>query len=152
MYGLIKTHKVVNPTRMITSGCSTAMEVLFRFVETALFSLVIDLEPRIRDMEHMANIVEELLWNLLSKSVIVGFDIVNIFPSIDNKFLLNTVFEILESRGNKFPPTQSVVEALELCLTCNNTIFNNDDYLQIDVTAQGLHVLLLSGISSIHFR
>ena len=85
---------------------------------------------------------------LPSKSVIVRFDIVNIFPSIDNKFLLNTVFEILESRGNKFP---SVIEALELCLTCNNTIFNNDDYLQIDVTAQGPHVLLLYRISSIHF-
>ena len=32
------------------------------------------------------------------------------------------------------------VEALELCLTCNNFIFNNENYLEIDVTAQGRHM------------
>ena len=29
------------------------------------------------------------------------------------------------------------VEALELCLTCNNSIFNNENYLEIDGAAQG---------------
>ena len=53
------------------------------------------------------------------------------------------VFENYESRVNKFPPTQSVIEALELCLTCNNSIFNNKNYLQTDGTAQGPHVLRL---------
>ena len=53
---------------------------------------------------------------------------------------MKTVFEILESRVNKFPPTQSIIEALELCLTCNNSIFNNQNYLQTDGTAQGLHM------------
>ena len=32
MYGNIKTHKINNPTRVITSGCSTAVESLI-FVE-----------------------------------------------------------------------------------------------------------------------
>ena len=34
-----------------------------------------------------------------------------------------------------------MLEALELCLTCNNSIFNNENYLQIDGTAQGPHML-----------
>ena len=62
------------------------------------------------------------------------------FPSIDNDFGLKVIFEILESRVNKFPPTQFVIETLELCLTCNNSIFNDKNYLQTDGTAQGKHM------------
>ena len=38
IYGLIKTHKVDNPVRIITSGCNTAVENLSIFVEKVLFS------------------------------------------------------------------------------------------------------------------
>ena len=94
----------------------------------------------------MLNIVDELdISNLPSESILVGLSIYifNMFPSIDNNFGLKTVFENYESRVNKFPPTQSVIEALELCLTCNNSIFNNKNYLRTDGTAQGPHVLRL---------
>ena len=53
---------------------------------------------------------------------------------------MKTVFEILKSRAYKFPPTQSVIEALDLCLTCNKSIFNNKNYLQTDGTAQEPHI------------
>ena len=89
----------------------------------------------------MLNIIDKLSRsNLLSESILVGFDIANMFPSFDNNFGLKTVFEILEPRGNKFPPTRSVIEALELCLTFNNSIFNNKNYLQTDSTAQGTYM------------
>ena len=134
MYGLIKTHRVHNPARVVTTGCSTAME-------TVLFDLRNDLPSHLRDMAHMPNIVDELnRSNLPSESILVGFDTVNMFSSIDNNFRLKTVFEILESLINKFPPTQSVIEALEHCLTCNNSIFNNKNYLQTDGTTQGPHM------------
>ena len=55
--------------------------------------------------------------------------------TIENNFRLKMVFEILESRINKFPPTQSEIEALELFLICNNSIFNNNNCLQTDATA-----------------
>ena len=116
------------------------MEKLSKFVETVLFDLANDLPSRRRDTGHMLNIVDELnRSNLPSESVLAGTDILNMFPSIDNNFGLKTVFEILESRVYKFPPTQSVIEALELCLTCNNSIFNNTNYLQTNDTAQGPH-------------
>ena len=101
---------------MITRECSTAIAKLSVFAETVLFDLTNDLPCCIRDTGHVLNIVDELnRSNFPSESILVGFDIVNMFPSIDNNFGLKTVFEILKSRANKFPPTQSVIEALELC-------------------------------------
>ena len=61
----------------------------------------------------MLNIFDELnRLNLPCEYIVVAFDVVNMFPSIDNNFGLKTIFEILESCVNKFPPTQSVIEAL----------------------------------------
>ena len=48
MYGLIKTHKVDNPTRVITSGCGTAIENLSIFVEKCLFEEIQKIDTRIR--------------------------------------------------------------------------------------------------------
>ena len=144
MYSLIKTHESGNLARVITNGCSTAIEKLSIFIETISFDLANDLPSRIRDTEHMLNIVDELnRWNLPTESIIVGFDIVNMFPSIDNNFGLKMVFKHLESHVNKFRPIQSVIEALELCLICNNSIFNSKNYLQTDGTAQGPHMSCL---------
>ena len=108
------------------------------FVETVSFDLANDLPSRIRDTGHTLNIVDELnRSNLPCESTLVGFDIVNMLPSIYNDVGLKTVFKILDSRVNKFPPTQSVIEALELCLTCNNSIFNNKNYLQTMAQLKG---------------
>ena len=39
--------------------------------------------------------------------------------------------------SKNIPPTKCLLVALELCLTCSNSIFDNEYYLQIDGTAQG---------------
>ena len=73
---------------------------------------------------NVLNFVDELdRLNLPSESIVVGFDIVNIFPSINNNFEMKAVFEILESRVNTFALTETVIEAIELCPTNNNSIF-----------------------------
>ena len=63
------------------------------------------------------------------------------FPSIDNKPGLKSVHDILELRDSKFLPTSCVIEALELCLSCNKSTFNNTNYLQTVGTAQGPYML-----------
>ena len=63
------------------------------------------------------------------------------FPSIDNKMGINFVIKFLDERSCKDPLTQCAAEALELCLNCNNSVFNNTNYMQTDVTAQGSHML-----------
>ena len=95
MYGLIKTHKNDNPARIITSGCNTAIESLSIFVEKVLYDIASNLPSRIKDTGHMLDIIDEINnFNLPTNSVLVGFDIVNMFPSIDNKSGLKSVQNI----------------------------------------------------------
>ena len=70
-------------------------------------------------------------------SILVSFDIINMFPNIDNNLGLSSVKKYLDLCSKNIPPTNCLLEALELCLTCNNSIFNNENYLQIDDTAEG---------------
>ena len=72
--------------------------------------------------------------------MLVSFDLVNMFPSIDNESGLEAVKNALESRVEQFPPTLCITEALELRLKCNNSIFNKKHFLQNDGTAQGPHM------------
>ena len=86
MYGLVKTHKNNNPARIITSGCNTAIESSSIFVAKVLYDIASNLPSRIKDTEHMLDIIDETNSSSLpSNSILVGFDIVNMFPSIDNK-------------------------------------------------------------------
>ena len=85
----------------------------------------------------MLDITEDLNnLNLHPESVLVSLYIINMFPSIDDKMRINSVIKLLNKRPFKNPPTQCVLEALELCLNCNNSIFNNTNYIQTDGTAQ----------------
>ena len=80
------------------------------------------------------------------------------FPNIDNKSGLDAVKSVLLKRSTNTPPVECILEDLELCLanqwpgfymimasvmkdlTCNNSIFNNRNFLQTDGTAQGPHM------------
>ena len=86
MYGLVKTHKVNNPVRVITTGCGTAVENFSIFVERYLYAEVLKIESRIQDTSEMLNFIDYLYKcnNLTEDSSLVSFDIVNMFPSIDN--------------------------------------------------------------------
>ena len=53
---------------------------------------------------------------------------------------ITSVRKYLDERESKDLPTDCVIEALELCLSCNNSVFNNTNYLQTDGTAQGPHM------------
>ena len=60
MYSLVKTHKANNPVRIITSGCSTAVENLSIFVEKVLYKEVEIIPSRIKDTSHMLDIIDNL--------------------------------------------------------------------------------------------
>ena len=92
----------------------------------------------------MLDIIDDLKsLNLHPESVLVSFEIINMFPSINNKMGINSVKNFLDERACKDPPTKCVIEALELCLSCNNSVFNNTNYIQTDGTAQGPHMSCL---------
>ena len=70
----------------------------------------------------------------------ISFDIVNIFPSIDNISALEAVSEILSNREADFPPVKCISEALTISLECNNSVLDNVFYLQENGTAMGPHM------------
>ena len=77
----------------------------------------------------MLEIIDNINKSMLSEnSVLVSFDVVNMFPNIDNKSDLLSVKEAC------------TFDALEICLTCNNSKFNHQHFLQTDGTAQGPHM------------
>ena len=63
--------------------------------------------------------------------------ITDMFPSIDNISGFETVSEILSNTESDFPPAECMLEALTICLECNNSVFNNVFYLQENGTAMG---------------
>ena len=67
------------------------MEHLSIFVEKALYGIVSELPPRKQDTDHMIDIIDgSINSNLCPESVLVSFDIMNMFPSINNKMEINS--------------------------------------------------------------
>ena len=136
MYGNTKTHKINNPVRVITSGCNTAVESLSIFVAKELYELAENLPPRIKDINDMLNIIDNLNNSCIPEnSFLISLDVVNMFPSIHNESGIKSVKRLLNTRSILNPLTLCILEALRLCLECNNSVFNKF-YLQTDGTAQ----------------
>ena len=59
------------------------------------------------------------------------------FPSIDNEMGIDAIRKILNTREKKSPSTDCIVEALEVCLKYNNSIFDGKHLIQTNGTAMG---------------
>ena len=73
------------------------------------------------------------------RTLLVSFDIVNMYPSIDNKKGIEAVKSVLDMRPVKKPSTQCIIEALSICLHYNNSVFAGKHLLQVNGTAMGAH-------------
>jgi hypothetical protein len=129
-YPLIKAHKPNNSARVITSDCGTPTENLSLFVEKYCKVGVDSIKCRIRDTAHMLEIVDDL--NEIS------FDIMNMFPSINNKIGVERVRNKLTEFSDKFDvPVECIIEALEICLNRNCSKYQGQYWPQNDGTAMG---------------
>lgn len=61
------------------------------------------------------------------------------FANIDSNFVLKTTLREFRTTY-KLPKTESVVKNYQLCLTCNNSVFNGKNYWQTNDTIQQLHL------------
>ena len=123
MYGTVKIYKIDYPVPVITSGCNTAIENLSILVENTLYSIADKLPSKIKDTNHMLDITDESV--LADNHVLVSFDMVNMFPNIDNKSDLKSIKDVLLDNSFDLHSTQCIADALEICLTCNNSKFNH---------------------------
>ena len=93
---------------------------------------------RIKDTAHLLTIIDTLNENSISDDTkCVSFDIVNMFPSIDNERGIEAVKSLLNSRTINNPSTECIIEGLKLCLYNNNSVFANEHLLQTNGTATG---------------
>ena len=57
------------------------------------------------------------------------------YLSINNDRGIAAVKNALETRANKTPLTDCIIEGLEICLKCNNSRFDSQNLLQFNGTA-----------------
>ena len=138
-FGTIKTHKEGNPLRLITSCCGTAIENLSAFTEFYLKPLAQGLPSFVKDTTHLLQKIEDLnkMGPFPKESLLVSWDVVAMFPNIDNHLGINAITEALNSRTTNFPSTDCIVEAVKICLQHNNSQFKDENFLQIHGTAMG---------------
>ena len=68
-------------------------------------------------------------------TLFVTWDVEAMFSNINTKLGFKAVRKALNSRTNKFPSTQCILSAVELCLKYNNSYFEGEHYIQIEGTA-----------------
>jgi hypothetical protein len=138
-FGTVKTHKEGNPLRLITSCRGTAIENLSAFTDFYLKPLSQALSSFIKDTTHLLQKISELddTGPFRDGTLLVSWDVVAMFPNIDNDLGLLAVTQALNSRPNQFPSTECIVEAVKICVAHNNSSFGKEHYLQIHGTGMG---------------
>ena len=141
-YGLIKTHKPNNPIRLITSSNGTAVENLSLFTEYFLHPSV-KKEPQILiDTTVLLKKVEDInhcFSPFPAGTLLVSWDVISMYPSIDNKVGLGACKAALDRREKLSTSTDCLLKAIKITLECNNSTFNNKHYRQNRGMAMGPH-------------
>lgn len=124
---------------MITSCCGTAIENLSAFTEYYLKPLAQKLPSFVKDTTHLLQKIENLNREgpFPEGTLLVSWDVVSMFPNIDNNLGIKAVTDALDSREIQVPSTQCLVEAVKICLEHNNSNFQGKHFLQIHGTAMG---------------
>ena len=138
-FGTIKTHKEGNPLRLITSCCGTSIENLSAFTEFYLKPLAQKLPSFVKDTTHLLQKIEDLnkTGPFPEGTLLVSWDVVSMFPNIDNNLGIKAVTDALNSREVQIPSTECIVEAVKICLEHNNSHFQDQQFLQTHGTAMG---------------
>ena len=84
----------------------------------------------------MLQIIDNINANELpNDTILVSFDIVNMFPNIDNIKGIEAVKLTLQNRPSQKPSTECIIEGLEISLYNKNSKFDQDHLLQRNGTA-----------------
>ena len=141
-YGNYKAHKPDKqyPLRLITSGCGSPVQLLSGYVEYHLKPLVSGLPNVVVDTGDFLRRIDSFNSSFtgnLDSVLLVTWDIIKMYPSIDNSMGISACRDALNGRDIRDPPTDTIIEALKLVLENNVSFFNNRVYKQISGTAMG---------------
>ena len=97
-----------------TPGKIMAMLKRSMFVENVLYDIASELPSRIKDTNHMLDIINNLSsLDLPLNSILVSFGIINMFSNIDNNLGLSSVKNYLDLCSKNIPPTNCLLKSLE---------------------------------------
>ena len=94
-----------------------------RFVEKHCTTLTENIPRKIDDSYYLFDIFEILnATGIPDNAILMPFDTVSTFPSIDNSRGVAAVKSALDSRTNLSPSTECIIKAPEICLANNNSL------------------------------
>ena len=116
-----------------------SIENLSAFTEFYLQPLARKLPSFIKDTTDLLNRIKEINNSgpFPEGTLLVSWDVVSMFPNIDNNLGLTAVRNALDARENLMPSTKCILEAVEICLKHNYSVFKHSFFLQIHGTAMG---------------
>lgn len=145
-YLTYKAHKPEKnyPGRLITSGCGSPTEHLSQWLEYYLKPLMDQLPYRLQDTSHFIRNVlsfnEERLDKESPPAIIhCSWDIVSMFPNINNELGISACRDILDQREVTFPTTDAIIDGLIITLEENIAQFGLTVVKQRKGTAMGPH-------------
>ena len=146
IYMNYKAHKPEKqyPGRFITSGCGSPTERLSIWIEHHLKPLMSKVPYRLEDTSQFLRDLEEFNHKRSHEEnppqlILCTWDIESMYPSIDYEQGLNACRALLKKRQSEEPSTESLVEAIKLCLEENIAEFDGTVVKQISGTAMGPH-------------
>ena len=137
-YLLPKIHKSITspPGRPIISSNGCPTERISAFVDTLLKPLVTTVPSFIRDTKHLLNELAALP-ELPPHALLVTMDVVGLYNNIPHSDGVAACRRALDKRPVFVPPTNDIIELMELVLDRNCFSFNGHHYRQILGTAMG---------------
>ena len=134
-YILPKIHKPGAPGRPIVSSCGAPTEGISKFIDHHLGPLVKNIPSYVKDTNDFLSKLHEI--RVPPGSLLVTLDVSSLYTNIPHDEGLEACREALNTRGITDPPTDDVINLINLVLKKNNFSFNDTHYLQKHGTAMG---------------
>lgn len=125
----------VPPGRPIVSDCGSETYFTAEFLDFYLNPLSIKHPSYVKDTYHFLEIVKEL--RIPANSYFFSMDVESLYTNIDIVAGMNSVKKIFERYPDPKRPDTELLQLLEINLTRNDFMFNEQFYLQIKGTAMG---------------
>ena len=135
-YILPKIHKPGCPGRPIVSSCGAPTEGISRLVDFHLRPLVGKIPSYIKDTTDFLLKLNTIA-NLPSDTMLATLDVTALYTNIPHAEGIQACRAALNTREVLQPPTEDLIHLIELILTKNNFVFDDEHYLQVHGTAMG---------------
>lgn len=147
IYCLPKIHKdrINPPGRPIISSNGSLVEPLAQYIDYFLQPMVHTLPSYLADTRDILNCIKDII--VSNEHILVSLDVTSLYTNIPHVGGIEAVAAFMNLRSDPSPPTEFILDLLELGLQCNYFMFEGDFFLQVKGSllqwGQPLHPILL---------